>query len=773
MEKVVPTETKVTPWKNTLKTFLLFISIAAIIAAAILLSSLQLQSPKVAPSTSDPSNFSAERAFAYLEDFAVAPHPVGSKEHDRVRDYLIDTLEDLGLSPHIQKANSVYTHGSFITGGTVENIVAKIEGTDSTKTLMLVAHYDSVPGGPGVGDDGAGVAAILETARILKEQKPLKNDVIILLTDGEENGLLGANAFVEEHPWAGDVGLALNFEGRGNEGPVFMFETSENNGWLIKEFVKAAPSPVAYSFIYSLYKMMPNDSDMTVFKQAGLNGLNLAFGEGLGHYHTTSDNLQELSKKSLQHHGEYMVSLARHFGELDLTQTTRDNRLFFNIFGSKVITYSEKLVIPLMLVIVAVFVLTVVHGYKRNRLSLLGTLAGFLIALGGMIGSFAIGAGLWRLLTAMLSEKDWIMGTDISFGTTYLISFSIIIFSFLNILYRTAHKKIMVDSLTMGAMLIWLILAITTSLFLKPASYVFVWPLFFALAGYNIYIRLKENEWNSSLVTASFAIPAFLILCPVIYLTQMLLSMERASLFMILVCLLGILLAPIFSTLIIKYNWVMPAVLLAIGLTVTILNSININKTPTPERPQASDVIYIMNLDTNKAYWASRHSLDAYSSNYIQGDVKEGNMSEFFPLVDLDVIYSEADLYRLESPTMILLSDKKETGKRIIEYQLKSNRQANEIFLKSFSSMNISELAINGKKVKLTQNNYTKEQPLLFQYVIGQTKEVNMKITVSDESTIDWILVDRSYSIPETKGKRSPEYSTYGDDSFILKTIHN
>ena len=51
MEKVVPTETKVTPWKNTLKTFLLFISIAAIIVSVILLSLLQLQPPKVLPRT--------------------------------------------------------------------------------------------------------------------------------------------------------------------------------------------------------------------------------------------------------------------------------------------------------------------------------------------------------------------------------------------------------------------------------------------------------------------------------------------------------------------------------------------------------------------------------------------------------------------------------------------------------------------------------------------------------------------------------------------------
>ena len=133
--------------------------------------------------------YSAERAFAHLKEFAKKPHPIGSEEHDRVRDYLIQSLEELGLEPEIQKNPSVYTTPGFpwiLRAETVENIIAKIEGTHSTKSIMLVAHYDSVPGAAGAADDGAGASAILETVRALKEGKALQSDVIILLTDGEE-----------------------------------------------------------------------------------------------------------------------------------------------------------------------------------------------------------------------------------------------------------------------------------------------------------------------------------------------------------------------------------------------------------------------------------------------------------------------------------------------------------------------------------------------------------------------------------------------------------
>ena len=537
--------------------------------------------------------------------------------------------------------------------------------------------------------------------------------------------------------------------------------------------VPAADASNTFSAIYNLYKLMPNDTDLTKFKAAGLNGLNFAFGEGLGHYHTTSDNLQELSKESLQHHGEYMFNLVRHFGNLDLTQTKDGNQIFFNIFGSKMITYPEKLVIPIMLIAVILFAITMVHGYRRKKLSILGTLSGLLVMMGGMIGSFVIGLGLWSLLTSIFSEKQWILTTDITLGTTYLISFSLIVFAFLSFLFTMASKKVKVGSLTMGALLIWLVLLVVSSFLLKAGSYVFAWPLVFSLIGVNIFIRLEENSWKSYLVTAGFAIPAFLILSPVIYLIQMLVSMELASVLMVLVSLLGALLIPIFSTLKLKANWMMPSILLGVGLLVMITNSITINNTPTTEHPKASDITFFMDEDTNNAYWAARHALDGYTSNYISEDVMEGNTFEFFPLLNWNIKYSKADLYNMKAPSVTVLSNEVDADQRTIEYRLKTNRQAEEIFMQSLSKMHVSKLVINGKEAKGIQNEYTKEQPLRFTYIVGQMGELHVKVTIDANDSNEWIVADRSYSIPEIKGERSPEYSTYGENSFVMKTIRD
>ncbi|MHC0039426.1 M20/M25/M40 family metallo-hydrolase [Pseudoneobacillus sp. C159] len=773
METVPSTKTSRPLGEDTKKSVLIFISVIGIILLSIAISFMQMKSPKVVSSDGEATEFSAERALRHLEEFAVAPHPLGSKEHDRVRDYLVQELKALGLSPEIQKATSLREPRAWVAGGTVENIVAKIDGTNSSKAVMLVAHYDSVPGGPGVSDDGAGVAAILETVRALKENQPLKNDVIILLTDGEENGLLGAKAFVEAHPSVQDVGLVLNFEARGNEGPAFMFETSDHNGWLVKEFVKAAPTPVSHSFIYNLYKIMPNDTDLTVFKEAGLNGLNFAFGEGVSHYHTTSDNLEELSKESLQHHGEYMTSLTKHFGQLDLTEAREGNQLFFNIFGSKMITYSEKLVVPFMLLVVLLFMITIVHGYKRKKLTIRGTFGGLLINLGALIGSFGIGLGLWKILTLIFSEKQWMLGTIHTFGTTFLISFSLIVFAFINMYYKWTSKKVMVGSLTLGALFLWLILVVATGILLQAGSYVFTWPLFFALIGVNIWMRVKEGSWESHLVTVGFAVPALLILIPVIYMIQMLVSMSMASVLMVFVALIGSLLVPIFSTLTIKKNWVMPSKFLLAGLVFLVVNSISILNMPTIEHKKASDISYFMNEDTNKAYWVARHPLDDYTSNYISEDVKKGSISEIFPIIKWNAQYAKADLYDMKAPNVTIVADDVEDGKRTIEYLIKTNRQAEELLLQSLSALKVSQLLIDNKEIKLSQDQYSKEEPLLINYVVGQVGEMKVKITVDANDSMEWIVADRSYSIPELKGERPLEYSTYGDNAFVMKTIRD
>src|SRR5262249_23057660 len=153
---------------------------------------------------------------------------------------IMKELSAAGLEPQLQQTIGINRAARPLRVGVVENILAKLKGTTDGKSVLLVSHYDSMPNSFGASDNGSGVAALLETLRALKTGPALKNDVVFLFSDGEESGLLGSKVFVDEHAWAKNIGVVLNLDARGNSGPAMMFETSEDNGWLIREFAKAA-----------------------------------------------------------------------------------------------------------------------------------------------------------------------------------------------------------------------------------------------------------------------------------------------------------------------------------------------------------------------------------------------------------------------------------------------------------------------------------------------------------------------------------------------------
>ena len=314
----------------------------ALVAALFLwiaISSIPLPRPTPAPATAPAQNFSAARALNHVRAMAQKPHPPGTPEHDRVRDYVRDELTKLGLAPEVEAGFSEFTRGRYHASANVENLVARLPGTANTRPVMLVAHYDSTPRGPGASDDAHGVAVLLETLRALGSGPVLRNDVIFLITDGEEKGLLGAIYFMGHHPWRKEPGVVLNFEARGTSGNAFMFETSRGNEWMIRNLQAAVPRAFATSFAYEVYRRMPNDTDLTVFKYGGLAGMNFAFIEHPEFYHTPQDSVEHLDPVSLQEQGRYALSLGRQFGGEDLTERHSGDAVYFPTLFTPLIVY--------------------------------------------------------------------------------------------------------------------------------------------------------------------------------------------------------------------------------------------------------------------------------------------------------------------------------------------------------------------------------------------------------------------------------------------------
>jgi hypothetical protein len=192
-----------------------------VMALALALQLAAARPPAPLPLTAPEEAFSAARALALVERLLGdgAPHPTGSEANAAVRDRIIAELTALGYSAETQAAFSCSQIWPIC--GAVENVLARLPGERDRPAVMLTAHYDSVPAGPGAADDMAGVATVREIARILAAAPPPGNPVIFLLTDGEEPGLLGAEAFTAAHPWAASVGWSSTWKRAARAGRAF------------------------------------------------------------------------------------------------------------------------------------------------------------------------------------------------------------------------------------------------------------------------------------------------------------------------------------------------------------------------------------------------------------------------------------------------------------------------------------------------------------------------------------------------------------------------
>lgn len=319
--------------------------------------------PESQPVGAPMSEFSAERAFADVSPMAAKPHPIGSPENARVRDALIARMASLGLAPQVRAGVGVQQPkwaSDRIVAGPVENIVGILPGRDpNAPALAIMAHYDSVPGSPGAADDAIGVATALETVRAIKARGTPTRDVIVLLTDGEEAGLLGANHFFRRDPLAKRIGLVINAEARGSSGRVNMFQTSPRNGELIDLYARTAQRPASSSLSVLIYEKMPNDTDLTETLRAGIPGLNYAIIGRQFDYHSATSTPANLDRGSLQDMGAQVLAVAAETAFAQQLPGRADNVVYSNLLGDIVVGYPVWFGWVLILAIVGLLAVSV------------------------------------------------------------------------------------------------------------------------------------------------------------------------------------------------------------------------------------------------------------------------------------------------------------------------------------------------------------------------------------------------------------------------------
>jgi hypothetical protein len=752
-----------------------------VIGTAVFVAVYETTPPHTVSATAPASEFSSARALKHVESIARQPRPIGSSAHSAARNYLITQLSALGLEPQVQQATVVKPPTNNQTNAaTVANVMARMKGTSTGKALLLSAHYDSVATGPGASDDAAGVATLLETARALKTQPQLQNDVIFLFTDGEEVGLFGARAFVMQHPWAKDVGLVMNFEARGNGGPSIMFETSLDNQRLIENFGSAAPYPVANSLSYEIYKLLPNDTDLSVFKEAKLPGMNFAYINGFTHYHTNLDTLAAMDERSLQHHGANALALTQYFGNRNIEREQRTDAVYFDVLGLILARYSSAFAIPLALVAVLLFGAVLFLGFSRCHLSVKGVLLGLCVVLVSLIVvPLVISIARWVVAAvqgpreAMEYRAAW-----------YLLAFVAATIALNAALYVALRKRISVQNILVAGAFWWLILGMLSSIFITGASYLFIWPLLFNLAG--MVFLFRQRSWRADtrttvVVMLAGALPIVLLWPPIIYQSFTALRFDAlTAIAVVLTLAMALLILPL-RAFVKTGEWLFPqgAAVCAVILLVMAMFTSRLDAA----HPRSDHLFYAMNTETGKAVWASGDFRpDAYTSQFLTGDVKRGVLSEYLPWRKNSFLNSPAPVASLAPPEAILLEDQKTDSARTFKVRVKSARQSQQMNILLDTDAIVSAAAVNGQHVNVERSSPGGEggQRWRINYYAPLPEGIELSLTLNTTGPVKFVVVDQSYGLPEIAGntyKPRPAdfmptaWQSFSDQTLVSKTF--
>lgn len=716
---------------------------AAVLAVAGWLSLSALAPPDEAAGTA--GDWSLERATADVEALAGAPRPVGSAAHARARRYLVDEIRRAGLDAEVQEAVVPAGEPPGIHRLTrVRNVFARLPGRRAGDALLLVAHYDSVPASPGAGDDAAGVAAVLETMRVMAGEGRPERDVIFLFTDAEEMGLLGARAFVDAG-LADGVDWVLNFEARGAAGASLMFETLPGDVAAMRFFAETSPRPAASSYSYDVYRRMPNDTDFSVMREVIPAGFNFAFIEDPAAYHSSVDTPERLNRGSLVHHGIQALALARGLSESP-PAAGGERAVYFNLPGYGLAVYpaawdSYAAVVTALLALVVIAV-----GLYWKRLQFLRLLTGAGLVLVAIASSVAVLMALnWIWMEGFAMARDT-RGALTLLGHGWLLVGGGVAWLFGAWISRWAG----VVHLAVAAAFWWTLLAGLSAWHLESSAFLFTWPVLFAwLALLPVVIRGgRESRWMGPLLLAG-ALPAVMIWLPT--LKGLAVALGPVALVLGIAAALPVALLSLQASQLTgagRTRGVLPALVLVAGLGT--FGWAVVGAGPSPSSPRTDSLVYALDAGTGEAFWASYdESPDDWTRRVLGKEPSRREVPEFFS-DDLELMTAPAEVLPLPGPEIgLAASEVLADGGRRVTMTVRSAREAPVMEVSIRPEGELRRAWVGGEPLEV-------DDSFRLAYHAVPREGIRLVLELAGAGPVDVAAVDGSFGLPDFTPARPP-----------------
>ena len=598
------------------------LAVAAVLAGAVVLSLLPLASPP-APTQDTVAGFSVARAGADLARVAARPHPLGSPAQAEVESFLLGELRGMGLDPQVQAETVTVPGGGADSVWTapVRNVVVRLTGTapDHDAAVLLGAHYDSVPSGPGAGDNGAGVVAVLGTMRALASGPPPAHDVIAVFTDGEEHEMLGSRAFVDAHPWARDARVALNTEGVGNAGRVTPALTTTRNGWILRQYLQAVDRPAVYTALDAPLNRFDQGADLGRYQEAVPAGLEFSIIGGLPVYHAGTDTAAALDRGTLAEYGTVVLQLTRRLANGDLRSVTAGDLVAFTLLGPLTVAYPAGWSLPLAVLAVVAVIGAVAVAVRRGGLRIRRVLTAWLGLGGAVLAGLAVGSGAWLLARAVDPRlSDAINGGSYHRLPILLAVCAAALGAFLLVLWplRRRHSGL---ELLGGAVIVAALFALLLALTLPTAAHVTTWPSLAGAAAFGVLAWRPRSRTTQLAVGTAAAIPAVLLAAPLVALYSVLAArfelsgLPVATPLPLLWLMLGLaVVVPLVTVAVRRIGWRPAAVSAGVALA---LVGAGVVVDAADSSPRPDSLLYQVDADTGTARWIAVPGVDAYTGS--------------------------------------------------------------------------------------------------------------------------------------------------------------